>query len=368
MKKLAQVFGMAVLLVLSAGVMSVHAQPGSLTLAATMTNATANQVKIYNTKTGALLQTLSTDGKGGAAGNARGVKSLDGYLLAAVNNGSNSVAIFRREGDQIVFEKTVSTTSAPVSIDFGNGHMYVAGATTVDSFQLLGGQVGWLDGTTGLLSASGGAPSAGSTAQVGVLDGEHLLVAIKNDPTLAGSVDIVPLHNDGAISGAAPTAVAGPSASLTPFGFSTYPDGSAVITLAHSNQLGLFVDGAFKTVVAAGESAPCWSTRIGKYVFTVNAVSKNISRVVGTGSNIFVDSLVAGSITSGGGPSDIDAAGGVLGVIDNEAATSTTAAAAHLSLFTYDGFGNLTSSGAAINVGTSANGVAILPAFGPFWF
>ena len=81
-----------------------------------------------------LLQTLSTHGKGGVGGNARGVKQYDGELFAAVNNGSNTVAIYRRDGNGLRFDKLVTTTSAPVSVDFGHDHMYVAGATTVDSF------------------------------------------------------------------------------------------------------------------------------------------------------------------------------------------------------------------------------------------
>ena len=73
-----------------------------------------------------------------------------GELFAAVNNGSNSVAVYRRNGDRLTFERTVTTSSAPVSIDFANGHMYVAGATTVDSFVLRGNSVGARDGTTAL--------------------------------------------------------------------------------------------------------------------------------------------------------------------------------------------------------------------------
>ena len=49
-----------------------------------------------------------------------------------------------------------------------------------------------------------------------------------------------------------PTAVSAPDGTLTPFGFSVYPDGTAVITLAHSNQDGLFRDGAFAAVIEAG--------------------------------------------------------------------------------------------------------------------
>ena len=95
-----------------------------------------------------LLQTLSTHGKGGVGGNARGVKQYDGELFAAVNNGSNTVAIYRRDGNSLRFDKLVTTTSAPVSVDFGHDHLYVAGATTVDSFVLhrhTRGMDGWHD-------------------------------------------------------------------------------------------------------------------------------------------------------------------------------------------------------------------------------
>ena len=131
-------------------------------------------------------------------------------------------------------------------------------------------------------------------------------------------------------------------------------DYAAVITLAHSNQDGLFRNGAFTAVVASGSgaSAPCWSTRVGKYVFTANAASKTISRVVGTGNNIFVDSVVAATLA--GGPTDIDARKGVMGVLDKVAGVS------HLSLLSYNALGELT-PGADLNLGVAtANGVAIL--------
>jgi hypothetical protein len=223
----------------------------------------------------------------------------------------------------------------------------------VDSFMLRRNNVEWMDGTTWLEIAGGGLPPSGSTAQVGVVSDRQLLVTLKTDPD-PGTVDIVPLH-DGAVTGAAPTAVSAPTGTLTPFGFSVYPDGTAVITLAHSSQDGLFRHGAFVSVVAAGQTAPCWTTRAGKYVFTANTGSKTISRAIGTGSNIFVDSLVAASIATGGAPSDIDADEGVLGVIDHGAGQS------HVSLFAYNRFGELTPSGPPINIGVAnANGVAIM--------
>ena len=333
---------------------SVQAGHRAVTLAVIMTNdPMANQIKVYDADTHVLLQTLSTHGKGGVGGNARGVKQYDGELFAAVNNGSNTVAIYRRDGNRLRFDKLVTTTSAPVSVDFGHDHLYVAGATTVDSFVLHRHRVEWMDGTTGLELAGGGVPPNGSTAQVGVLNERRLLVTLKTDPD-PGTVDIVPLR-DGAITGAAPVAVSAPAGTLTPFGFSVYPDGTAVITLAHSSQDGLFRNGAFTSVIGAGQAAPCWTTRAGKYVFTANTGSRTISRVIGTGNNVFVDSPVAASIATGGAPSDIDADEGVLGVIDHGAGQS------HLSLFTYNRFGELTASGAPINLGVAnANGVAIM--------
>jgi hypothetical protein len=296
---------------------------------------------------------LSTHGKGGAAGNARGIKQLGGELIAVVNNGSNNVALFKRDGDALKFDKVISTTSAPVSVDFGNDHLYVAGATTVDSFLVHEHAVDWLDGTTQLALAGGGIPPVGSTAQVGVIGEKTLLVTLKTDPT-PGTVDVVSLDG-GRLTGALPTAVAAPEGTLTPFGFAVYPDGTAVITLAHSSQDGLFRAGSFAAVIDAGQIASCWMTRVGKYVFAANTGSHTISRLVGTGANVFVDATIAASIATGGAPADVDADAGVLGVIDH------TSTASHLSLFVYNQFGELTASGAPINLGVSnANGVAIL--------
>jgi len=326
------------------------------TLVVTMTNeAGANAIRIYDAETRALVQTLATRGSGGVAGNARGIKAWGSEIVAAVNNGSNTVAIFRRDGNHLRFEQVVSTTSAPVSIDFGNGHMYVAGANTVDSFAIRHGRVEARDGSSVLQLVTGSVPPVGSTAQVGVVDRRSLLVTLKTDPD-PGTVDLVRLDDDGAVRSLAPQAVSAPAGTLTPFGFSVYPDGTAVITLAHSSQDGLFRAGAFTEVVAAGQAAPCWTTRVGKYVFTANTGSKSVSRLIGTGSNIFVDAPVAAPIATGGSPSDIDAADGILAVLDRGAGTS------HLSLFKYNAFGELVPAPAAITVGVpNANGVAIVP-------
>jgi hypothetical protein len=97
-------------------------------------------------------------------------------------------------------------------------------------------------------------------------------------------------------------------------------------------------------------------TRAGKYLFTANTGSKTISRLIGTGNNVFVDNAVAANITTGGAPSDIDSKHGVLGVIDHLGGQS------HLSMFTYNDVGELAANGTPIDLGTAnANGIAIVP-------
>src|SRR5262245_60345336 len=113
MSRMLALAGTAFLLLVTAGA-SVHAKYVAPTFAITMTNdATSNEIKVYDASTHALLQTLSTHGQGGVSGNARGVTQYNGELVAAVNNGSNTVAVFRREGDRLRFDRLVTTTSAP---------------------------------------------------------------------------------------------------------------------------------------------------------------------------------------------------------------------------------------------------------------
>ena len=92
-----------------------------------------------------------------------------------------------------------------MSIDFGNDHMYVAGATTVDSFAMHRHAAwnGWTAPPARL--AGGGVAANGSTAQVGVVDSRRLLVTLKTDPTRELSMSSA-LH-DGAVTGAVPNAV-----------------------------------------------------------------------------------------------------------------------------------------------------------------
>lgn len=85
-----------------------------------------------------------------------------------------------------------------------------------------------------------------------------------------------------------------------------------------------------------------------------NTASQTLSRLIGTGSNVFVDQAVAVSISTGS-PTDIDAAEGVLAGIDHRAGES------HLSVFALKAVGELTPIGGAIDLRTAnANGIALM--------
>jgi hypothetical protein len=119
MKKILMAFStVTLLLLIVVPSAKVKADSPGRTLIVTMANdPSANSVIVIDAATRTRLQTLSTNGKGGVGNNARGVKQYNGQLFAAVNNGSGTVALFRRADDHLVFEQLVVTTSPPVSID-----------------------------------------------------------------------------------------------------------------------------------------------------------------------------------------------------------------------------------------------------------
>src|ERR1700693_1056573 len=96
-------------------------------LVVTASNATANQLLVYS-PTGQLIQTLPTKGTGVATGNAGGVQTSDG-LVAVVNFGSQSVSIFQVGNHGLSLTQVVPTVANPVSVAFGENHLYILRAT-----------------------------------------------------------------------------------------------------------------------------------------------------------------------------------------------------------------------------------------------
>ena len=308
-------------------------------LIVTASNAANNQLLVYN-PAGNLVQTLATQGQGGASGNAGGIE-VNGSLVAVVNYGSNNVSLFERIGDGLHLAQVVPTVAKPVSVAFGTGHLYVLGATQVESHWMFGPFVSPnADGAAKLLVGDG------SAAQVVVAQGQLVITEKSN------VVETVNLSSDGAIGGTATLVKNIPSNVNTPFGMFARGN-DAYVTIAHANEISLVRDGAVLTVTGSGtQMAPCWLALEGPFLFSSNSPSMSISRYAVYGQKIVQDAAVAATLN--GDPTDITYAGGMIAVIDGSGSVT------HLSMFSVDEDGNLTLMQPADTIAGAANGVGIV--------
>ncbi len=306
-------------------------------------NATRNQLMVYNTS-GKLIQVVPTGGQGGVSGNAGGIQAM-GDLVAVVNFGSNSVSLFARAIGGFEMTQSVPTTSSPVSVAFGNNHLYILGTTKVESHRMFGPIVSPSpDGVAGLVTADG------SSGQVGFLQ-TQLIVTEKSN-----MIETVNLTPDGAVNGGATQVQGIPSNVNTPFGLVTSGD-NAYVTIAHADETSLVRNGKVLTTTtsvagANGPHSPCWLTLEGPFVFSSNSPSKNISRYAVYGQKIVQDAAVAATV--GGAPTDIASGAGLVAVLDGNGTLS------HVSIFSVDEDGNLTLAQPAATISGAANGVAVV--------
>ncbi len=306
-------------------------------LVVTATNASSNQLLVYNT--GAqLIQTIGTHGQGGvAAGSNSGGIAVNGQQqIAVINYGSKSVSLFTREGNSFVFTQLVPSISSPESVAFGNGHLYILGTTTVESHQMYGVFANESpDGMTHLLVADG------SAAQVGVVEDQLVFTEKSN------AIETVNLTPRGVITGLAAMVQNIPSNVNAPFGLVTRGN-NAYVTIAHANEISLVRNNTVLTVTGSGtQSAPCWLALEGPFLFSSNSPSKSISRYAVYGQKIVQDAAVAASVS--GNPTDIAYGAGMIAVIDG----------VDLSIFSVDEDGNLTRMG-LVPITSADNGVAIV--------
>jgi hypothetical protein len=327
-----------ILIPLIAAATAVHADTDRNPLVVTASNATSNQLLVYNSS-GKLMQTVSTQGQGGASGNAGGIQAK-GNLVAVVNFGSQSVSIFERQNDGFQMKQLVPTASRPVSVAFGAGHLYILGTTRVESHRMYESNVNSNpDGVVTLLKADG------SSAQVGVVR-DQLIVTEKSN--IMETVNLLP---DGAVSGI-PTLVQNIPANVNaPFGLVTRGN-DAYVTIAHADEIGMVRNGKVLTVTGSGtQHSPCWLALAGPFLFSSNSPSMTVSRFAVYGQKIVQDAAVAAQLN--GSPTDIASGEGLVAVIDGSGQLS------HLSIFSVDEDGNLTlQTAAAINA--AVNGVAVV--------
>ncbi len=310
-------------------------------LVVTASNTAANQLMFYD-GSGTLLKSIPTQGQGGVAGNAGGI-AVAHDRLAVVNFGSGDVSVFSRDGDGRFFhlEQVVQALASPVSVAFGNGHLYVLSTTTIESHAVGARGVDPVaDGVAMLIKADG------SAAQVGVID-RQLIATEKSN-----AIETVDLDGRGAVQGDATLVANIPVNVNAPFGLATR-GADAYVTIAHANEVSLVRDDAVLTVTGSGtQSAPCWAALDGPYLFTANSPSKSVSRYVVYGRKIVQDAAVAAQFN--GNPTDIAYDRGIAAVVDSNGSVS------HVSVFKVDGNGNLSLSGVATIDGTATNGVAVI--------
>lgn len=305
-------------------------------------NAIANAFLIYDAK-GNLLQSISTNGKGGVPPNkvGGGIANKDN-LTAVINYGSQSVSIFKQNGNSFALSQVIPSSSKPVSVTFGPDHLYILGTTTIESHLLNGDAVAMAaDGSSKLLKADG------SAAQVGFLV-KQLIVSEKSN-----TIELVNLKNGVVTANIKSVELPEPPMNDTPVGLATKGD-VAYVTIAHSNEVGLVKDGQLKKTVTSGaQKAPCWLAVMGSMLFCSNTPSKTISIYKVSDTDISLDKEIAARIQTGGLPSDLDAKNGTLAVLD------TGKGPAHLSQFQVKNDGTLQLLNTANTVPT-ANGIAII--------
>lgn len=334
------IVGTALALVVAAA--PVQAAMAAETFVVTSSNAANNELLVFDAA-GALVQSVPTQGQGGSGGRAGGIATKSGWV-AVVNFGSQSVSLFDRTRDGFALRQIVTTLSPPVSVAYGDDHLYVLGTTTIESHRI---EQNGVDP-----SADGDAPlvrADGTAAQVGVI-GESLVISEKG-----GAIETVALRG-GAVA-RDPVALALPAAALaTPFGLVTRGS-TAYVTVADSDEVLLVRNGTLLASVATGvpggpgQQAPCWIAVVGPYLFTANSPSHSISRLVTAGQQLRLDAPVAA--TTVGSPIDITVDVDLLAVVD------TANGMSRVTQFHIDEDGNLLQS-AISTVQSAANGVAIV--------
>jgi hypothetical protein len=317
-----------------------YASSGDQALVLTASNTAANQLLIYDTA-GTLLKQLPTQGQGGVGGNAGGIaQDLD--HVAVVNFGSGTVSVFGKNADHsgLHFEKLVGALASPVSVAFGNSHLYILTTTHVESHAIADGVVSAAaDGTASLVIADG------SSAQVGALT--HALVISEK----SNAIETVALDVRGAVHGTTQLALNIPANVNAPFGLATRGD-EAYVTIAHADEISLVRKGAVLTVTGSGtQHAPCWVTLDGPFLFSANSPSKTVSRYAVYGEHVIQDAAIVATFE--GNPTDIAYRGAIAAVIDHDASNS------RVSVFHVDEDGHLSLHGLATIAGTTANGVAV---------
>lgn len=204
------------------------------------------------------------------------------HLLYAVNAGSDTVTVFRVDGDHLVRRQTVSSGGQfPVSIAARGGRVFVLnarnGGTVTGFLQVAGFLVPIPAWTRPLGLDPSRTPEFTSTpGQVSFTpDGSKLIVTTKNG---ANTVDVFPISLLG--PAAKPTITSLPG--TVPFGFDFDTAGHLVLTEAGPNAVATFAierNGELTQLSsqATGQAATCWVVSADGVSYLSNAGSGTVS-------------------------------------------------------------------------------------------
>ena len=281
--------------------------------------------------------------------------SADGKALIAVNAGSDTVTAFRVHGDRLQLRNTVSSGGQfPASVAMHDDLVYVlnsGGSGIVQGFQLVGGRLVPIPGSSRTLGLANGDPPDFLTApgQVGFTpDGGKLLVTTKASTS---SIDVFDVGPDGRLS--APPVV-NPSATPVPFAFTFGPLGRLVAGEAGTSSVTTYAIGANGILSdpksqSDGQVALCWIQRVGDFYFVSNTGSNTLSSftVDLSGQPTLLHAIAA---TTNPGPIDLAVSGGFLYA---ETGTQGT-----VDEFAVNGDGTLTPIGAVTGLPPGIEGIA----------
>ena len=258
-------------------------------------DTTANQIMVYDRAWNGTLTfsaSYATGGKGATASGATAdplasqeslVTADQGRVLLAVNAGSDTVSLFRVQGDRLRLKQVIASGGQfPVSIAVHGNLVYVLNAGLDGSVQgyWLGRDHLWtIWGSNRTLSLGNTNPPdyLHSPGQVGFSpDGRKLIVTTKASTS---SIVVFSVGHRGVLS---KSAVSTTSATPVPFAFVFDPWGRLVVTEALNSFLSTYTinhDNSLTTIgsTADTQAAACWVSTARGFYYVSNAGSGTVS-------------------------------------------------------------------------------------------
>lgn len=229
----------------------------------------------------------------------------DAGLLLAVNAGSNSISVFRVDGDRLRLAQVLPSGGLfPTAFAVHDDLVYVldaGGQGFVSGYRIAGDRLHPIEGSTRtLLLGNADVPFfLSSPAEIGFTpDGKHLIVTTKTHNT----VDVFSAGRDGRLSSEPVKNAESP----VPFAFVFDHAGRLVLNFAGTSSLETFTVNSDNTItpvsapVSDTQAALCWVTAARGYEYTSNTGSGSVSQLrVNAGGTVVLVNPVAASGISG---------------------------------------------------------------------